>query len=712
MRHTEKNLPATSICPARIGVRFIRAVLCCCLMVVWLIPDSWATPLTRTFSVDELLALSRISDPQVSPDGQQAAFSVNLPDAAANRVRQSVYAIDLNGQNMKQATPGTMQAANGRFSPDGRFLYFLGAIDASPQVWRIALPTGTYEAVTDLPIGVESFEVSPDGRYLLLSLAVFPGKTPKETQAFLQDNNRLMGQVRSYNRLPVRHWDAWRDGTRNHLFVFNLKDGTLRDLMGDMDADCPSRPMGGNDDFSIAPDGKMVILSAKLEGAREAWTTNYDLFLVPIDGSARPTRITSSPAADIQPRFSPDGKTLAYLAASRPGHEADRFRIILRDLGTGTEKILEPRAEDSPGGDRSPDFLAWSRDGRQLYWTADHLGQHALFALDLASEKSMFLMKTGFSTSPRPLPDGRVLLTWSSLLRPAELYLAGLKGGENRRLTKLNDNRMDEIKMGKVGGFTFKGARGQTVSGRLIYPPHFDPSRKYPVAFLIHGGPQTSHLNEFSYRWNPQVFAGAGYAVVTIDYPGSTGYGQAYTDAVSGDWGGVPYEDLLTGLTVALKQYPFLDQGRMAALGPSFGGYMVNWIAGHDHPFHCLVSHAGVFDRRNFFFQTDELWFAEWEAGGLPWSNTHGHRQHNPADRISHWRTPTLFIHGEQDFRVPAVQSLSAFTALQRQGVPSKLLIFPDEGHWILKPHNTALWYRTILDWLDEWLKPKENGRK
>jgi dipeptidyl aminopeptidase/acylaminoacyl peptidase len=380
--------------------------------------------------------------------------------------------------------------------------------------------------------------------------------------------------------------------------------------------------------------------------------------------------------------------------------------VVRRDLATGKETVFDLRADDTPTGDRSPDFLAWSRDGRWLYLTADHLGQHALFALDVRTGHGSLFMKTGSVTFPRPLPDGRVLFGWSSLQRPVELYVAGLGGEENRRLTKLNDDRMETVRMGKIGAFAFKGAGGQTVSGRLIYPVDFDGGRKYPVAFLIHGGPQTSHLNEFNYRWNPQVLAGSGYAVVAIDYPGSTGYGQAYVDTITGDWGGTPFKDLLAGLQVVLERYPFLDRERIGALGPSYGGYLINWMAGHEHPFRCFVSHAGIFDRERFYYETDETWFAEWESGGTPWINPGGHKRHNPADRVENWRTPTLVIHGERDFRVPYTQGLSAFTALQRKGIPSKLLIFPDEGHWVLKPQNTLQWHQTVLSWLDQWLLP------
>ncbi len=476
-----------------------------------------------------------------------------------------------------------------------------------------------------------------------------PGKTPAQTRVLVDG---LKGRGRLFSRLPVRHWNRWRDGTRNHLFFYDLGKKTLRDLMTDMDTDCPTRPFGGTEDFSLSPDGRTVVFTAKNPGKDEAWSTNQDLYQVPVDGSSPPLRITTNPAADLAPRFSPDGLTLAYLAARRPGHEADRFRVVLRSLETGKERALDLRADESPQGDRSPASLAWSLDGRLLYVTADHVGQHALFALDPVAGTPRLFLETGVVSAPRPRPAGRVLFGWESLQRPRELDVAGLDTGEGRPLTKINDDCMAGIAMGKATSISFKGTAGRTVSGRLIHPAVMEGPRKYPVAVLLHGGPQTSHLNEFSYRWNPQIFAGSGYAVLALDLPGSTGYGQDMTDAVSGDWGGAPYEDLMTGIEKTLEQFPYLDRSRMAALGPSYGGYLVYWLAGRDHPFRCLVSHAGVFDLQAFYNQTDELWFAEWEGGGPPWVNPEGHFRHNPVQGVKVWRTPILVIHGEQDFGV------------------------------------------------------------
>jgi len=318
--------------------------------------------------------------------------------------------------------------------------------------------------------------------------------------------------------------------------------------------------------------------------------------------------------------------------------------------------------------------------------------------MDAETGKSRIIMKTGNTFAPQPLTDGRILFAWNSLNQPTELYLLGIKDEESRRITKWNDEGVEKIRFGKVGAFTFPGAHGDTVQGRIVYPVDFDPARKYPVAFIIHGGPETSNINEFHYRWNPQIYAGAGYAVLQIDFHGSTGYGQKFTDAIRKDWGGAPYEDLMMGLDFALKEYPFLDEKKMAALGPSYGGYMINWIGGNTDRFRCLVSHAGLFDRRMAHYEMDTLWFPEWEFGDP--------KQHNPFDYIKNWRTPTLIIHGQKDYRVSYTQSLALFSALQRQDVPSEFLIFPDEGHWILRPRNVLQWHDTVLSWLQRWLGP------
>ena len=661
---------------------------------------------THPFSVHDMLAMDRISDPQPSPDGRLVAFTVRSTDLEANRGRQDVWLGAVDGSWTRRLTTHEADDHQARWAPDGRRLYFLSARSGSTQVWRIDPDGGEAEPVTRLPLDVEAFAVDPSGKLLVLAMSVFPGKSPAETRALLDERARSRATGMVFDRLMVRHWDAWRDGTRSHLFAFDLGRGAATDLMPAMDADSPTRPFGGTEDFAVSPDGRTVLFTAKEAGREEAWSTNLDLFSVPADGSAAPRRITENPAADAGPVFSPDGRKLAWRAQSRPGYESDRWDVMVRDLSSGRDRRLTLRADASPAGDRSPHDLAFSRDGKTLYATADHLGQVPLFALDVATGASRRLTGEGTCADPRPLPGGRVLHGLDSLLGPTELHTVGADGRDLRRVTRLNDARVAAARFGAPEPFSFTGARGEKVHGYLVRPADFDPARKFPVAFLVHGGPQGSFGNDFHYRWNPQAYAGAGYAAVMIDFHGSTGYGQAFTDAINGDWGGAPLEDLLAGLDFVLSRYPFLDRDRVAALGASFGGYMVNWLAGKaPDRFKAFVCHDGNLDERMAYFDTEELWFPEWEHGGTPWQSPAGYAKHNPIDLVGSWRTPMLVVHGQKDFRVVYTQGLSTFTALQRRGIPSKLLLFPDENHWVLKPRNSIQWHETVLGWLDRWLK-------
>ncbi len=661
---------------------------------------------THPFSVHDMLAMDRISDPRVSPDGTMVAFTVRVTDLEANKGRTDIWLAAVDGAWQRRLTTHEANDSQPRWSPDGKHIYFVSSRSGSAQVWRLAMAGGEAEQVTRLPLDVDALEVAPTGAYLLLSMAVLPGRSPEETKAALEARAAAKATGVVYERLLFRHWDSWSDGTRNHLFTFDLATGKATDLMRDMDADCPSKPFGGSEEFDVSPDGRSVVFAAKDVGREEAWSTNFDLFLVPADGSTPSRKLTANPAWDTQPKFSPDGKTLAYLAMRRAGFEADRFDIVLRDWATGTERWITLRADDTPRGDRSPSELLWSADGKELYCSADHLGQHALFAVDVATGRSRILVGEGTVTSPQRA-GARLLYGMHSLLGPVELYTVPRQGGEVRRVTRLNDAKVAAARFGKPEQFSFRGAEGDTVYGYIVYPVDFDPDRKYPVAFLIHGGPQGSFGNDFHYRWNPQAYAGRGYAAVMIDFHGSTGYGQAFTDAISGDWGGKPLEDLKLGLAFALAKYPFLDGDRVGALGASYGGYMINWIAGAwPDAFKCLVCHDGNLDERMAYFDTEELWFPEWEHGGTPWDNPEGYAKHNPIELAKHWRTPMLVIHGGKDFRVVETQGMSTFTLLQRKGIPSKFLYFPDENHWVLKPANSILWHETVLGWLDQWLQP------
>jgi len=656
------------------------------------------------FGIHDMLAMDRIADPRVSPDGSRVAFAVSVTDLAANRRRSSLWLAPTDGGPARRLTTAGSDSQP-RWSPDGKALYFVSGRSGSAQVWKLSFSGGEAEQVTDLPLDVDALEVSPKGDTLVVAMAVFPNASPADTKARLEAREKSKATGLVYDSLFFRHWDTWANGTRNHLFVYDLAKRQARDLMPAMDADCPTAPFGGSEDYALSPDGGTLVFSAKNVGREEAWSTNFDLYAVKVDGSAAPVKLTTNPAWDAAPRFSPDGRTLAYAAMSRPGYEADRFDLVLRDWGTGKERRITVRTDDTPRGDRSAGELTWMPDGKELLCTADHLGQKALFAVDVATGRTRTVVGDGAAGSPQPLAGGRILYALNSLLGPNELYTVGRDGKGAARVTRFNDARLAQASLGATEQFTFTGAKGDKVYGYLVRPSNFDPAKKYPVAFLIHGGPQGSFGNDFHYRWNPQAYAGAGYAAVMIDFHGSTGYGQAFTDAINGDWGGAPYEDLMKGLDHALKVYPFLDKERVGALGASYGGYMINWIAGQTDRFKCLVSHDGNLDEKMAYFDTEELWFPEWEHGGTPWGNPKGYAKHNPVDHVQNWKTPMLIIHGGKDYRVVDTQGMSSFTVLQRRGIPSRFLYFPDENHWVLKPANSILWHETVLGWLDRWLK-------
>ncbi len=660
----------------------------------------------RPFTAQDLVGLDRLSDPQVSPDNRTVAFAQRGTDLAGNKGVNSVRLLSLADPG---AAPSVLAGADrdatqARWSGDGRALFVISGRGGSDQVWRLPLAGGPPVQVTHLATDVSSFRLAPDGKHLVVSLAVYPDTdAPDDTRARQdrQKAGRADGMV--FDHLFVRHWDQWADGTRNHLFALALDTagvatGQPVPLMKNIDGDTPSRPFGDDADYAISPDGGSVFFSVRVAGRTEPWSTNFDIYRSPMDGASPPHDLTpANPATDAGPVVSPDGGSLAWRAMKRPGFEADRFGVMVMNLRTGAVREVDPH------WDRSAQTLLWSKDNRTLFVTAEELGQSKLFALDVTSGHVAALTDAGH-VSAAVLAGTDLVIQRDALDSPAQLWRLPAGGGQATQLTHVDADRLAGVEMAPAEQFSFAGWNNDLVHGYVVKPDNYQPGHRYPVAFLIHGGPQGSFGNDWSYRWNPQFYAGLGYAAVMIDFHGSTGYGQAFTDAISGHWGDRPLEDLQKGWAAALAKYPFLDGSRACALGASYGGFMVNWIAGNwNQPWKCLVTHDGVFDDRMMGFSTEELWFAEWEHGGpghTPWSDPAAYEHFNPAAHVADWRVPQLIIHSGRDFRIPLEQGLGAFDALQRRGIDSRLLVFPDENHWVLKPANSLQWHATVADWL------------
>ena len=654
---------------------------------------------THPLTIHDMLAMDRISDSRVSPDGDWILFNVRETDLEANRGRTDIWLIGTDGKGLRRLTSHPAADFNARWSPCGKCVFFLSTRSGSSQVWRIKIDGGEAEQVTRLPLDIGNLVVSPAGEYLAVTMEVFAGQDAEKTAEKLEATDKRKATGRLYEKLFVRHWDTWSDGRRSHVFVVPKKGGEAKDLMPAMDAESPSKPFGGPQEIAFTPDGKGLVFTARDVGREEAWSTDFDLYYVPVDGSAAPRCLTEANQAwDTTPVFSPDGKTLAYLAMARPRYEADRFRVVLKPWSEGQERVL------TEAWDYSVASLCWTPDGQKILATAPNKGQTSLFAVDVTTGKADTLVDQGTVNGFAPA-EGGIVYERHSLKSPVEIYSIKPGGGETA-ITGINAAKVAAARMGDYEQFSFKGWNNETVYGYIVKPVDFDPAKKYPVAFLIHGGPQGSFGNDFHYRWNPQAYAGAGYAAVMVDFHGSTGYGQAFCDSIRGDWGGKPLEDLKKGLAAALTKYPWMEGTRVGALGASFGAYMINWIEGNwPDRFKCLIAHDGNIDERAAYFETEELWFPEWDHMGTPWDNPQGYEKHNPVNFVKNWKTPMLVVHGGQDFRIVESQGMVTFNALQRRGIPSKLLYFPDENHWVLKPANSILWHETVIGWLDRWLK-------
>jgi dipeptidyl aminopeptidase/acylaminoacyl peptidase len=665
--------------------------------LVFIAAAASSTAAAKGLTVEDMLAMQRVSDPQVSPDGKWVAFSVRDTDYDANKGRYDVWLASIDGSSVTRLTTDEANDTDAKWSADGKWLYFTSTRSGSSQVWRIKPTGGEAQQVTQVETDINGFRPLPDGR-LVLAIDVWPtAKSIADSVKKDEAKDKSKVKARVYDELLFRHWDTWEDGKFSHLFMWT-NDKDVRDLTPGLLTDTPIHPFGGMEEVAISPDGKWLAYVARVGGREKAWTTNTDIFLVSTDGKGKTTNITAeNKAYDFDPVFSSDGRSIAYTAMKRPGFEADRQRVTIYDVASKKLRTVTEKWDRSAGG------LAWAKDGKTIYTAAENVGNQALFAIDVSSGNVKTLVEKGTNSSITVAGD-RLVFAKDTLKMPTELFTMKPDGSDVRQLTHLNADRLKKIQFGDYEQFSFKGAKGDTVYGYVIKPAGFTGG-KAPVAFLIHGGPQGSFGDHFHYRWNPEFYAGHGYAVVMVDFHGSTGYGQAFTDAISGDWGTAPLEDLMKGLDAAIAKYSWLDGKRVAALGASYGGYMINWINGHTDRFKALVCHDGIFDTRFGYYDTEEVWFPEWEHKGVPWMQPEEFEKYNPAEFVKNWKTPTLVVHGSLDYRIPESHGFATFTALQRKGVPSRFLSFPDENHWVVKPQNSKLWHDEVLAWIDRYTK-------
>ena len=691
----------------------------------------------RPFTFEDMMALKRVAEPVPSPDGKWVLFSVTDVDLAANKKTPHIWIVPLAG-GQERMLIADQDGDRPRWSPDGKRFAFISTKEGGSQIWLANFDTaaGNVTGVNKLTsIATEaSGELwSPDGKNLVFTSEVYPECTDEAcNDQKLKQSAKTPVKAMIFNHLLYRHWNGYKESKRTHLLIVPVSGGLSRDLTpGDHDA--PPFSLGGQDNYAFSPDGQEICYTSNHDEV-EATSTNNDLWIVPVHvgadaSSAQPKNITAdNKASDSSPLYSPDGKYIAYRAQQRPGYESDRFRMMLYDRKTGKKTNL------TENWDRWVGTFTWAPDSARLYLAAEQGGESPIFTLALATANaggvanaSIPKVVDGVNDNPAVLANGTtIVFTRMSLQRPSELSsvdyqptairfnrgtrIAGgskLPGSspEAHALTHVNDGVLSQVAMAALEPFWFAGANGDNVEGFVVKPPDFDPNKKYPVKFLIHGGPQGAWGDDWSYRWNPELFAANGYVVVMINFHGSTGYGQKFIDAINGNWGGTPFEDLMKGLDYAEQHYPFIDKDRECALGASYGGYMTNWILGHSNRFKCIVTHDGMFNTTSAWGTTEELWFNEWEFKGTPYNNRELYDKWSPHLSATNFKTPTLVVHGQLDYRLDVSEGFQLFTTLQRLGVPSKMLYFPDEGHWVLKPQNSQLWYKTVNDWVDQWTK-------
>jgi dipeptidyl aminopeptidase/acylaminoacyl peptidase len=649
----------------------------------------------RALTFDDFIRLKRVSDPQLSPDGRSVAFVVSVFDKAKNTKNDDLWVVDVAGGRPRQLTTHEKADKMPSWSPDGRRLAFVSARTGAPQVWVLPLEGGEPRQVTSFKTGVAARPIwSRDGRSLLVPSPAFPeckDEACNRAKEAAQDDSKV--KARLYDDIPVRIWDEWRDRKRSHLFLVSADGGPALDLTPGPH-DVPPLDLNGPADYDFAPDGKEVAYT-RVDGP-PAWSTNTEVYVVPARGGAA-RKVTKNPANDTYPRYSPDGRWLAWRAMKHPGYESDRRVLVIMDRRSGAQHPLTAAL------DRSVEDYHWSADSRTLYFSAEDEGYVSIYSVEARPGAPVKkLVEKRFTHGFGVAPDGTVVYVAERGHQPQEVFR--FSGGRELPLTKLNAAALAALDLNPAEPFRYAGARGDTIHGFIVKPPGFAPGRRYPVVMIFHGGPQGNMGDDWHWRWNYQMFASAGYVVVAPNFHGSSSYGSAFQDAIRGDWGGAPYEDVMKALDHVVK-LPYVDGKRVCAAGASYGGYLINWTATQTDRFRCLISHDGVFNLESKASSTEELWFPEWEFKGMPWQNRALYERFSPHRYAEKIKTPMLVIHGEQDMRIAVEEALQLFNTLRRRNVPARLLVFPDEGHFVQKAQNAELWWKTMHEWLAKYLK-------
>ncbi len=675
------------------------------------------------FTFEDMMKLKRVAEPVPSPDGKWVLFAAVDVDLAANKKTPHIWIVPLEGGKEREII-ADQDGDRPRWAPDGKRFAFLSNKEGGSQVWiadfdgAAGKVTGVHK-LTSIATEAGGEIWSPDGKNILFTSDVYPecDGAPAAEQACnakkLKEVEESKVKALIFERLLYRHWNAYKAGKRSHIFVVQAPPAlhptaTARNIAmkyldltpGDYDA--PPFSLGGQDDYAFSPDGQEICYTSNHDKV-EATSTNNDLWIVPVTGGQAKNITADNPASDSTPLYSPDGNYIAYRAQQRPGYESDRFRLMLYDRKTGEKKSLADAL------DRWVGTFTWAPDSSTLYFVADSKGNAPIYEVKADTGHGRVLVHPdGYADDPAVVSGGKVLLfTQMSIAYPNQIRKSELAGASNdgQILADLNVAVLSQVSMSALETFNFTGAFGDPVEGFLLRPPNVDPSHDYPVKFIIHGGPEVPMGNLWSYRWNAELFAASGYVVIMINFHGSPGYGQKFIDEINGDWGGAPFEDLMKGLDYVESHYPIIDKHRECALGASYGGYMANWVLGHTDRFKCIVTHDGMFNTYSAWGTTEELWFNNWEFKGTPYTSPDMYEKWNPRNAAKNFKTPTLVIHGQLDYRLDVSEGFQLFDTLQVMGVPSKMLYFPDEGHWVLKPQNSQLWYKTVNDWVDQWIK-------